>query len=410
MQPVRATPAAELREPARSAKPDFMPEMVITSAEYERRMNDVRQFVREQMILEADYGCIPSTPKPTLFKPGAEKLLAIFGFSTKYETTHRVENFCDKVPFCSYEVKVSVVNKRTGIVEAEGLGACNSRERKYAKQDAANVANTILKMAKKRALIDATLLATRTSSLFSSKDTEETSNSTPTQEPEPRMVLVASRELLERCERARRAAVAAGYRTATDTKPKPVAEGESKRVALAKCEKWEVYARQAAEKLADETGERVPDDSELNTDDTASIPTKKRPRYTIHKGARATNCTSCGKEIYFVKTDKGASVPVTRDGYSHFEDCPNAGHHSSKPTLPKHIKHLWAVASAAGLDTGKTGRDERLMNGNQVLLDHQFDAVGSWNDLKPEAARCLAGAIDAKVLTWGQPVEAGEAA
>jgi hypothetical protein len=123
------------------------------------------EFVRDHMTEGEDYGVIPGTStKPTLFKPGAEKLNAIFGLAPVVDITNRVEDW-DK-GFVSYEIKVTLLNKRTTNVEAEGIGSCNSRERRYKNQDAANIANTILKMAKKRALIDATLSATRASGLF----------------------------------------------------------------------------------------------------------------------------------------------------------------------------------------------------------------------------------------------------
>ncbi len=69
--------------------------------------------------------------------------------------------------FFSYEVKGTLINKRTVLVEAEGVGCCNSRERKYKNQDAFNISNTILKMAKKRAIVDVVLSATRSSGIFS---------------------------------------------------------------------------------------------------------------------------------------------------------------------------------------------------------------------------------------------------
>jgi hypothetical protein len=56
--------------------------------------------------------------------------------------------------------------------EAEGVGSCNNMERKFKSQDACSVANTILKMAKKRAFVDAVLSATRSSDLFT-QDTED---------------------------------------------------------------------------------------------------------------------------------------------------------------------------------------------------------------------------------------------
>lgn len=148
-----------------AAPPDVFPDFAISLDEAGRRVRMLLEFVRDHMTEGEDYGTIPGTSgKPTLFKPGAEKLNAIFGLAPIVEITNRVEDW-DK-GFVAYEVKVTLLNKRTSNVEAEGVGNCNSRERKYKNQDAANVANTILKMAKKRALIDATLSATRASGLF----------------------------------------------------------------------------------------------------------------------------------------------------------------------------------------------------------------------------------------------------
>ena len=48
----------------------------------------------------------------------------------------------------------------------EGLGSCNNRERKYIKMDPYTMDNTVLKMAKKRALVDAALLVGSLSDIF----------------------------------------------------------------------------------------------------------------------------------------------------------------------------------------------------------------------------------------------------
>ena len=48
----------------------------------------------------------------------------------------------------------------------EGLGSCNTRERKYLKMDPYTMDNTVLKMAKKRALVDAALLVASLSDVF----------------------------------------------------------------------------------------------------------------------------------------------------------------------------------------------------------------------------------------------------
>ncbi len=143
---------------------DVFPDFAVDPAEMTRRTSMLKDYVREHMSEGEDYGIIPGGNKPTLFKPGAEKLNAVFGLSPLVEINNRIEDW--DASFVAYEVKVTLLNKRTQMIEAEGVGSCNSRERKYKNQDAANVANTILKMAKKRALIDATLSATRASGMF----------------------------------------------------------------------------------------------------------------------------------------------------------------------------------------------------------------------------------------------------
>ena len=148
-----------------SAAPDVFPDFAVSLEEAGHRVKMLGEFVREHMTEGEDFGVIPGTnTKPTLFKAGAEKLNAIFGLAPIVEITNRVEDW-DK-GFVHYEIKVTLLNKRTTNVEAEGIGSCNSRERRYKNQDAANIANTILKMAKKRALVDATLSATRASGIF----------------------------------------------------------------------------------------------------------------------------------------------------------------------------------------------------------------------------------------------------
>jgi hypothetical protein len=143
---------------------DVFPDFAVSLEETARRVKMLQQYVREHMVEGEDFGVIPGSTKPTLFKPGAEKLNSVFGLAPIVEITNRIEDW-DK-GFVSYEIKVTLINKRTQQIEAEGIGSCNSKERRYARQDAPSISNTVLKMAKKRALIDATLSATRASGLF----------------------------------------------------------------------------------------------------------------------------------------------------------------------------------------------------------------------------------------------------
>jgi hypothetical protein len=170
---------SELMAPATS---DVFPDFAVDPAEMSRRTSMLKEYVRQNMSEGEDYGIVPGGMKPTLFKPGAEKLVAVFGLSPLVEISNRVEDW--DAGFLAYEVKVRLVNKRTQNVEAEGVGSCNSRERRYKNQDAANVANTILKMAKKRALIDATLSATRASGMFT-QDLEDLDLGVQPETPRP---------------------------------------------------------------------------------------------------------------------------------------------------------------------------------------------------------------------------------
>jgi hypothetical protein len=154
-----------------------VPDFAITLNEAKQRLVLLQNFVREMMIPEIDYGVIPGCKKPSLYKSGAEKLCDIFALSKHVEVINRLEDWENKI--FHFEVKAVLINKRTGHIEAEGIGCCCNKEKKYSSHDAYNVINTILKMAKKRALIDAVLSATRSSGIFT-QDIEDYSSNTGT--------------------------------------------------------------------------------------------------------------------------------------------------------------------------------------------------------------------------------------
>lgn len=165
-----------------------------------------QQLVRSQLKIGHDYGIIPGTPKPGLWKPGAEKIAKLLGCADKYEIIEKLEDW-DK-PLFSYKVKCQLVGLSSGVVVSEGLGECNSMESKYRyrwvyenqipkhflkedlmtktvkgrtgnftvyridNDDIYSQINTLLKMSKKRALVDASLSAGRLSDLFT-QDLEE---------------------------------------------------------------------------------------------------------------------------------------------------------------------------------------------------------------------------------------------
>ncbi len=105
------------------------PEFIVSVEEAKIRYNMLKRFVKYVMKENSDYGIIPGTDKPTLLKPGAEKLNNIYGFYSESEIIEKTEEW-DK-PFFNYIAKAILYNKRTGIKESEGIGSCNSMESKY---------------------------------------------------------------------------------------------------------------------------------------------------------------------------------------------------------------------------------------------------------------------------------------
>lgn len=121
-----------------------------------------QQLVQNQLKQNHDYGIIPGTPKPTLLKPGAEKILMLMGLRSEFEIVDSTRDF--EKGFFQYQVKCKLYRGDTLITE--GLGAANTKERKYLKQDPYTIDNTVLKIAKKRALVDAVLLVASLSEVF----------------------------------------------------------------------------------------------------------------------------------------------------------------------------------------------------------------------------------------------------
>ena len=128
-------------------------------------MNKISQFqqvIQKTLHQGHDFGVIPGTDKPTLLKPGAEKILMMMGLQSEFEIVDSTRDF--EKGFFQYQVRCKLL--KGDMVITEGLGACNTRERKYLKMDPYTMDNTVLKMAKKRALVDAALLVASLSDVF----------------------------------------------------------------------------------------------------------------------------------------------------------------------------------------------------------------------------------------------------
>lgn len=133
--------------------------------EIEKVMAKIAAFqaiVQRTLRQNLDFGIIPGTGnKPTLLKPGAEKIMMLLGIRTEFDWEKTMD--IDK-GLIHYLVKAKLF--KGDVLITEGIGTANTKENKYAKQNPYSVDNTILKMAKKRALVDAALLVGSLSDIF----------------------------------------------------------------------------------------------------------------------------------------------------------------------------------------------------------------------------------------------------
>ena len=109
----------------------LMPVMDIESA-IDRR-NAIVEFVAGIMEEDRDFGKIPGTTKPTLLKPGAEKLTTFFGLSPRFSIEEKDLDWTGEhhghEPFFYFQYKCQLW--RGDLLAGEGLGSCNSWEKKY---------------------------------------------------------------------------------------------------------------------------------------------------------------------------------------------------------------------------------------------------------------------------------------
>src|SRR6266852_849800 len=230
-------PAVQEALPARDMRAGMAALAEMSSDEFEARLAGLKRG-RERItrihieLLEEgiDYGTIPGTPKPTLLKPGAEKLILFYGFAADFSEQVSYAPPGEGAPPITVISRCRIhLGDLNGPVVATGRGAANSWERKHRwrrgerhcptcglvgaiirgkeelgggwvcwnkkggcgakfiaadpvivdqqvgdveKPDAYDLLNTLVKMATKRSFVDAALRATATSGIFT-QDTEE---------------------------------------------------------------------------------------------------------------------------------------------------------------------------------------------------------------------------------------------
>lgn len=96
------------------------------------QVNLIQRVMREVMKDGQHYGTIPGTPKPTLYKAGAEKLCLTFRLDPQYDSVERYEG-----AHLTVKSKCTLYHITSGQRFGSGEGSCSTRESKYAYRSAA---------------------------------------------------------------------------------------------------------------------------------------------------------------------------------------------------------------------------------------------------------------------------------
>jgi hypothetical protein len=168
----------------------------LTAGEIRSHVNRVQEVMKAVMLRDTHYGIIPGSKKPSLYKPGAEVLCVAFRVAPSYKIEELSTDDCVR-----YRITCVGTHQSTGVVLGEGVGECSSNEEKYKwrraicqeeydetpadrkrikygkyqgkvertqqiRTEPADIANTVLKMAVKRAQVAMTLNVTAASDCF----------------------------------------------------------------------------------------------------------------------------------------------------------------------------------------------------------------------------------------------------
>ncbi len=117
---------------------------------------------------DVDFGVVPGTKSPSLYKSGAEKVAMAYGLMQHFTVESAME-VLDPEPFFYYRVRcdlVKVANNGVEYIFCSGEGSANTKEKRCGRGNAYDGANSTLKMAQKRALVQAALAVSGLSSMF----------------------------------------------------------------------------------------------------------------------------------------------------------------------------------------------------------------------------------------------------
>jgi hypothetical protein len=110
----------------------------LPEAEFEHRITQlkegmarVKRIHQELMDPEVDYGVIPGTDKPTLKQPGSEKLLLFYRFAPRFEVESKFGDGLDTPPISVVVHCFVHLGSHDGPIVNEGVGAATFWEKRY---------------------------------------------------------------------------------------------------------------------------------------------------------------------------------------------------------------------------------------------------------------------------------------
>lgn len=127
VEPTEEEHLPAVREPA-SESTALVARQDITVSELVAQSNVIVEAMKVAMTEGVHYGHIPGVNKPTLLKPGAEKLLVLFRLSPEYDS----EKIWHDDGHLTVSTKCALHHIPTGLKVAEGEGLCTTRESRYA--------------------------------------------------------------------------------------------------------------------------------------------------------------------------------------------------------------------------------------------------------------------------------------
>jgi hypothetical protein len=156
--------AQQPKAPAATVSPLDLPAEVFRAGLDRRRENRaaLMEWVRSALVEGVDYGSIPTRrgpSKPSLWKPGAEKICGMLGVTVHFPTLHDYEQAALHGVELKHIIMRCELHDASDRVVADGVGA------RSLAQDKGDI-NKALKMAEKSAHIDATLRMAGLSEVF----------------------------------------------------------------------------------------------------------------------------------------------------------------------------------------------------------------------------------------------------